>query len=154
LGAAYLGKWGWVEADLVLSFPLNTPELDIDRTTTANARVGGIFRLTERVKLGAGFFTDLSPQRTPDDFGESQIDFYGFTLGIDFANRSAPPTRDQDGFYLAFAVALRYSHGSGQLAGVAFPSAFPDPPGQPGQLNLVNIKINEFGINLALKAAF
>ncbi|MBW2225350.1 MAG: hypothetical protein JRF54_14285 [Deltaproteobacteria bacterium] len=50
LGAAYLGKWGWVEADLVLSFPLNTPALDIDRTTTANARIGGIFRLTERVK--------------------------------------------------------------------------------------------------------
>ena len=154
LGAAYLGKWGWVEADLVLSFPLNTPELGIDRTTTANARLGGIFRLTERMKLGAGFFTDLSPEQTPDEFGESQIDFYGFTLGIDFANRSAPPMGDEDGFYLAFAVALRYSHGSGQLAGVSFPSAFPDPPGQPGQLNPVNVKINEFGINLALKAAF
>ena len=154
LGAAYLGKWGWVEADLVLSFPLNTPELDIDRTTTANARIGGIFRLTERVKLGTGFFTDLSPEQAPDEFGESQIDFYGFTLGIDFANRSAPPTGDEDGFYLAFAVALRYSHGNGKLAGVTFPSTFPDPPGQPGQLNPVNVKINEFGINLALKAAF
>jgi hypothetical protein len=154
LGAAYLGKWGWVEADLVLSFPLNTPELGIDRATTPNARVGSIFRVAERVKLGAGFFTDLSPEQTPDAFGESQIDFYGFTLGVDFANRAAPPTSDEDGFYLAFAVALRYSHGNGKLAGVTFPSTFPDPPGQPGQLNPVNFKINEFGINLALKAAF
>ncbi len=154
LGAAYLAKWGWVEADMVLSFPLDTPELGIDQKTTANARVGGIFRITERLKLGAGFFTDLSPDRTPDEFGESQIDFYGFTLGVDFANRPAPPERDEEGFYLAFAVALRYSHGNGQLAGFAFPSTFPDPPGPVGQVNLVNVKINEFGINLALKAAF
>ena len=106
------------------------------------------------MKLGAGFFTDLSPERTPSDFADSQIDFYGFTLGIDFANRAAPPTSDEDGFYLAFAVALRYSHGGGQMAGVLFPSTFPDPAGQPGQLNPVNLKINEFGINLAVKAAF
>ena len=154
LGTAYLDKWGWIEADLVLSFPLNTPELGIDKKTTANARVGGIFRLTDRLKLGAGFFTDLSPERAPDDFGDSQIDFYGFTLGIDFANREAPPTKNEDGFYLAFAVALRYSHGNGTLAGVVFPSAFPQPTTLPGQLNPVNIKINEFGINLAVKAAF
>jgi hypothetical protein len=154
LGIATLGKWGWVEADLVLSFPLETPELGIDRKTTANARLGGVFRLTERLKLGAGFFTDLSPERTPDDFGESQIDFYGFTLGIDFANRAEPPKRGEDGFYLAFAVALRYAHSGGTLAGVAFPSAFPNPPSQPGQLNPVNVTINEFGINLAVKAGF
>jgi len=154
LGIATLGKWGWVEADLILSFPLETPELGIDKKTTANARLGGIFRLTERLKIGAGFFTDLSPERTPDEFGESQIDFYGFTLGIDFANRAEPPKRGEDGFYLAFAAAFRYSHGSGQLAGVTFPSTFPQPPGQPGQLNPVNVTINEFGINLAVKAAF
>jgi hypothetical protein len=154
LGVAYLGKWGWIEADLVLAFPLNTPALGIDRKTTANARVGGIFRVAERLKLGAGFFTDLSPERTPDAFGESQIDFYGFTLGVDFANRAAPPKKNEDGFYLAFAVALRYSHGSGKLAGIAFPSSFPQPPSQPGQLNPVNVTINEFGINLAVKAAF
>ena len=57
LGIATLGKWGWVEADMVLSFPLETPELGIDRKTVANARLGGIFGLTERLKLGAGFFT-------------------------------------------------------------------------------------------------
>jgi hypothetical protein len=154
LGAAYLGKWGWVEADLVLSLPLQTPELGIDLKTTANARVGGVFRLTDRVKLGTGFFTDLSPERTPEEFGESQIDFYGFTLGIDFSNRVAPPGDGEDGFYIAFAAALRYAHGNGTLAGVTFPSTFPQPTAIPGQLNPVNIQINEFGINLALKAAF
>ncbi len=154
LGAAFLGKWGWVEADMVLSFPLNSPALGIDWKTTANARVGGVFRLTERFKLGAGFFTDFSAEHAPSAFSESQIDFYGFTLGIDFANRPEPPKNEGDGSYLAFAVALRYAHGSGKIAGLRFPSTFPNPASAPGQLNVVAVTINDFGINLALKAAF
>ena len=154
LGAAWLGSWGWLEGDLIVNFPLQTPELGIDRKATANVRVGGVFRVTNRLKLGGGFFTDFSPEKAPTQFADSQLNFYGFTLGMDFANREAPPKRSDDGFYLAFAVALRYAHGGGTLAGVLFPSTFPDPSSQPGQVNLVDIKINEFGINLAVKAAF
>lgn len=154
LGIAGIGKWGWVEADLIVNFPLKTPELGIDRKTTADLRIGGIFPLTERLKIGAGFFTDFSPQRSVDGFGDTQIDYYGFTLGFDFANRQKPPERGEDGFYLAFAVAGRYSHGKGQLGGLQFPSTFPDPPAQPGALNIVDVRVNEFGINVAVKAGF
>ena len=154
LGAAYLGRWGWLEADLIVRFPLQTPELGIDRKTTANVRVGGIFRITDQLKLGAGFFTDFSPERAPVEFADTKIDFFGFTLGIDFANRAEPPERGDEGFYLAFAMALRYTHGKGDLLGVLFPTSFPSPPIQPGQPNIVGIKVNEFGINLAVKAAF
>ena len=154
VGAAYLRPWGWIEADLIVSFPLRTPELDIDLETTANVRLGGIFRVTDRLKLGGGLFTDFSPQTAPNQFGDSQLDFYGFTLGVDFANRSKPPEGGEDGFYLAFAAAFRYAHGKGTLAGLRFPSTFPNPSEQPGQLDIVGIKINEFGINLAVKAAF
>jgi len=154
LGAAYLGSWGWVECDLIVRFPLQTPELGIDWKTTANVRIGGIFRLTERLKLGGGFFTDFSPETEPSGFGESKANFYGFTLGVDFANRSEPPERGQEGFYIAFAVAFRYAHGNGRLVGLTFPSELPNPSTQPGQLDTVGIKINELGINLAVKAAF
>jgi hypothetical protein len=154
LGIAWLGSWGWLEGDLVLAFPLETPELGINRKTTANVRLGGIFKITDKLKLGAGFFTDFSPEEQLTGFSDSKLDFYGFTLGIDFANRAAPPERDAEGFYLAFAVALRYAHGSGSLAGFRFPSTFPDPPSQPGQLNIVDLTVNEYGINLAVKAAF
>ncbi len=154
LGAAYLGSWGWIECDLVLRFPLQTPELGIDWKTTANVRIGGIFQLTDRLKLGAGFFTDFSPEAEPSAFAESKVNFYGFTLGVDFANRAKPPARGEDGFYIAFAVAFRYAHGSGSVVGATFPSAFPTPPIQPGVLDTVGIKVNEFGINLAVKAAF
>ena len=154
LGATHIGKWGWVEVDLIVRFPLKTPELDIDWKTTADVRLGGIFRLTERLKLGAGFFTDFSPERGLDSFGDTKIDFYGFTLGFDFANRPEPPERGEEGFYIAFAVAARYEHGKGQVAGLLFPSSFPDPPSQPGQLNPVDVTINAIGINLAVKAGF
>ncbi|MBW2211784.1 MAG: hypothetical protein JRG67_12200 [Deltaproteobacteria bacterium] len=89
LGAAYLRPWGWVEADVIVHFPLQTPELGIDRKTTADVRIGGIFRITDRLKLGGGFFTDFSPEREPSEFADSKLNFYGFTLGVDFANREA-----------------------------------------------------------------
>ncbi|MGB9337940.1 MAG: hypothetical protein WCB63_01835 [Polyangiales bacterium] len=154
LGAAFLGGWGWVEADVVVHFPLKTSTLDIKWKTTTDVRLGGIFRLTDHLKLGAGFFTDFSPEPAPDEFGDTKINFYGFTLGIDFANREAPPKQDEDGFYIALAAAFRYSHGRGALAGIEFPATFPDPSSQPGILNLVDVTVNEFGINLAVKAGF
>lgn len=154
LGSAYLGKWGWIELDLIVGFPLKSPEVDINWHATANVKLGSIIYLTDRLKLGAGFFTDFSPEYAPDRFGESEINFYGFTVGIDFANRERPPERGEDGFYFAFAVALRYSHGAGTLAGLLLPATFPDPPAQPGTVNPVNVTVNELGINLAVKAAF
>lgn len=154
LGAAYLGRWGWIEADLIVGFPLQSPELDIAWKTTADVRVGAIIRITHRLKLGAGFSTDFSPDPTPSEFGDTQANFYNFTIGFDFANRDKPPERGDDGFYLAFAVAFKYSYGHGTIAGLTFADSPSDPPTQPDQINLVDLTINEFGINLAVKAAF
>lgn len=154
IGSAYLGRWGWVELDVVIGFPLESPELDIRWHTTANVRLGSVVKVTDKLKMGAGFFTDFSPEYGPNEFGETEIDYYGFTIGVDFANRENPPERGEDGFYLAFAVAFRYAHGRGKLAGLLFPETFPDPPAQPGTFNLVDVTVNEFGVNLAVKAGF
>ena len=154
IGGAWLHHWGWIELDLIVGFPLKTPALEFDWRATADVRLGGVFKLTDKLKLGAGFSTDFSPENTPSEFGDSKINYYGFTIGIDFANKERPPERGEDGFYLAFAVAFKYSHGSGQIAGLRFPTTFALPPSQPGQVNLVDITINEFGVNVAVKAAF
>ena len=151
VGVAWLNSWGWLEADLVIRFPLETPELGIDWDATPDARIGGIFKLTDRLKLGAGFFTDFSAVRTLTDFGDTKINFYGMTLGIDFANREKPTERGDDGFYVAFAAAVRYAHGSGNLLGFVIPASFQVPIVEQ---NIVPVKINEIGINLAVKAAF
>lgn len=153
-GIAYLGSWGWLEADLVVGFPLQSEVFDLDWNATADVRLGGVFRLTERLKLGAGFFTDFSPETTPDRFGDTQIDFYGFTVGIDFANREAPPSPGEEGFYLAFAVAVRYAYGTGQLGGLLFADEPTDLSEPAGQLNLVGVRVNEIGVNVAVKASF
>lgn len=151
VGLAWLESWGWIEADLIVRFPLKSVELDIDWKTKPDFRIGGIFRLTDRLKLGGGFFTDLSAVRSLDDFGDTKIDYYGMTIGIDFANRENPPEGGNDGFYLAFAAALRYAHGTGHLLGILLPATFQLPIAEQ---NLVPVKINEIGINLAVKAAF
>lgn len=155
IGASVLGeRWGWVELDLVVGFPLKSAEFDIDWKTTANIRIGGVFRIIDQLKIGVGFFTDFSPERTLDSFGDTEIDFFGATVGIDFSNREAPPEPGEDGFYIAFAVSLRYAHGDGNVAGLVFEPTFPEPPAPAGAVNLVNMKVNEYGINVALKAAF
>ena len=56
--------------------------------------------------------------------------------------------------YLAVAVAFRYAHGSGTLAGVTFPSAYPSAGTQPTEVNLVEVTVNELSANVAFKAAF
>jgi hypothetical protein len=35
LGVAWLGSWGWLEGDLIVNFPLQTPEFGIDLAVKA-----------------------------------------------------------------------------------------------------------------------
>ena len=151
VGIAWLRPRGWVETDLIVRFPLRTPAFDIDWKTVANVRIGGIVRLSKRLKLGAGFSTDFSATRNLDQFSENAIDFYRFTVGFDFANREAPPERGQSGFYLAFAVAVTYAYGRGHVVGAEFSNAFSAPL---FELRTVPVTANEAGINLAVKVGF
>jgi len=153
-GLAYLGSWGWIEGDLVVNFPLHAAELDIDWRTTADVQLGAVFNVTSKLKLGCGFFTDFSPQPTPSRFSETQVNLYGLNVGVDFANRAEPIETTEDGFYLALAVAFRYAHGSGTLAGATFSSAYPSAGNQPTEVNLVEVKVNELSANVAFKASF
>ncbi len=153
-GVAYLGSWGWIEGDLVLSFPLRTAALDIDWRTTADVHLGAVFAVTTKLKLGCGFFTDISAEPTPTQFAETQINSYGLSVGADFANRAEPTETTKEGFYLALAVAFRYAHGSGTMAGVAFPSTYPSAGTPPVELNLINVKVDELSVNVAFKASF
>jgi len=151
VGAAYLWPGGWVELDLIVRFPLQTPQLGIYWKTIADARVGAIFQITPKLKLGAGFSTDFSAVRSLDSFGESEFDFYRVTAGVNFSNRERPPEPGEGGFYLAFAIAARYSYGTGQVSGVRFAPSFQGPITEP---NIVPATANSIGINLAIKAAF
>jgi hypothetical protein len=157
-GIAYVGDWGWVEADLIAQWRLRTAELDIDLRAIINGRIGSSFRLTKFVKLGLGLFTDLSPidRLRVAPFATSDVDFYGVHLGFLFSNREVHPERadaagdaKEGGF--SIAIGFRYSYGRGQGLGVLIPAQY-DPSsiafeGTSG-------RINEIALNLGANVSF
>jgi len=156
-GIAYVGDWGWIEADLIIQWRLRTPDLDIDLQPVVNGRIGSAFRLTKFVNLGVGLFTDLSPidRLEVAPFATSDIDFYGAHLGFLFSNREVHPGRpaadagERGGF--AIAIGFRYSFGRGQGLGFLLPAQY-DPSsittaGTSGQ-------IHEIALNLGANVSF
>ncbi len=155
-GIAYVGNWGWVEADLIIQWRLRTPELDIDLQPVVNGRIGSAFRLTKFVNLGVGLFTDLSPidRLEVAPFATSDVNFYGAHLGFLFSNREVHPGRpdaDEGKGGFAIAIGFRYSHGRGQGLGVLFPAQY-----DPSSITTTsaNGKINEIAINLGANVSF
>ena len=155
-GIAYVGNWGWVEADLIIQWRLRTPELDIDLQPVVNGRIGSAFRLTKFVNLGVGLFTDLSPidRLEVAPFATSDVNFYGAHLGFLFSNRDVHPGRpdaDEGKGGFAIAIGFRYSHGRGQGLGILFPAQY-----DPSSITTTgaNGKINEIAINLGANVSF
>jgi long-subunit fatty acid transport protein len=91
----------------------------VDRRGVFNLRVGGVYSLTDTLGLGMGVFTDRSPQKTPDDFGEFQVDYYGVAAGLRFESpvRLAPGARVDD-IVFRTVVAARYALGLGETRGL------------------------------------
>lgn len=166
-GVAYVGRWGWVEADLVYYFRLREQELGLDLRGFVNGRLGSAFRVSKHVKLGLGAFTDFSQvdnlARLP--VATRKIDFFGVHLGFLYSTREVHPDRqtaaDDERLGISIAVGIRYSHGRGETLGVLVPDQY-DPsqiancsdPNMPSNCNAVATKVNEIGINLGAKVAF
>ena len=158
-GIAYVGDWGWVEADLIAQWRLRTPELDIDLRTIVNGRIGSSFRLTKFVKLGLGLFTDLSPidRIAVAPFATSDIDFYGVHLGFLFSNREVHPERAdtegdaKKGGGFSIAIGIRYAYGRGQALGLLLPATY-----DPSSITLEGARgsINEISLNLGANVSF
>ncbi|MGB9340485.1 MAG: hypothetical protein WCB63_14640 [Polyangiales bacterium] len=155
-GIAYVGNWGWIEADLIIQWRLRTPDLDIDLQPVVNGRIGSAFRLTKFVNLGVGLFTDRSPidRLEVAPFATSDVNFYGAHLGFLFSNREVHPGRpdaDEGKGGFAIAIGFRYSHGRGQGLGVLFPAQY-----DPSSITTTgaNGRINEIAINLGANVSF
>jgi hypothetical protein len=166
-GVAYVGKWGWVEGDIVYYFRMREPELYLDLRGFVNGRLGSSFRVSKHVKLGLGAFTDFSQVDNLDRLpvATRKIDFFGVHLGFLYSTREVHPDRqtaaDDEGVGVSIAVGVRYSHGRGETLGVLVPDQY-DPsqiascsdPNAPSNCNPVATKVNEIGINLGAKVAF
>ena len=145
LGVAYVWDGGWVSIDGDLQHPIDRPEAGIVRELVFGVRLGTRIRVDDKVALGFGLFTDRSPNRAPQQYGESRIDFYGGTFGVDIRS----PHRLGEGesaseIVFATHVSLRYALGVGTMAGLLFDTNAPDPA-QPYLLETI---VNEIGLQL------
>lgn len=154
VGAAYLGKHGWLEADVIVSFPMRAAALGLDYTAKADVQLGGILEVADRLKLGAGLFTDFGRNRNLEHLGDNRVDFYGFTIGSDFSNRGDFPLMKGKDVYIAIAAAFRYAFGVGQGLGMTFTETFPTPSDIPETPTRVDVRMHEMGVNFAFKAGF
>jgi hypothetical protein len=77
--------------------------------------VGGILRLSERLRVGAGFFTD----RAPDREGSARpVDFYGGTAGVEWGTLHLLRDQRRDRLTFSTSLSVRYAFGSGTVSAV------------------------------------
>jgi hypothetical protein len=107
-GVAVTGARGWLSAQLDF-----LPKWD--QQTGANVRAGGIYALSQTIRIGGGAFTDFDTPRSTKDL---RFDFVGGTAGILWRKhlddrRDAPST-----VVLSTTVAARYAYGWGVASAV------------------------------------
>ena len=100
--------------------PLRNAALFLDWGPTLNARIGGKRRMSDKITLGGGLYTDRSPLRAVRNFGDSELDFYGITLAFDWSTHYdvsaidgqvlAAPRKLRFGTTIAFSYALGVGH--------------------------------------------
>ncbi|MEZ4439827.1 MAG: hypothetical protein R3B72_12100 [Polyangiaceae bacterium] len=109
-----------------------------------NGRVGGAFPVSPRFALGAGFFTDRSPNVTPTSLGETKVDFYGGSFGVRYstAHRVTDDEEERKGLVFSTTVALRYALGLGEIGGLSF------SPLSPPAFFVADVTIHELSLHI------
>jgi len=132
LGGSYdVGSFR-VSAEGSLLTALEDSLFEVQERTTWNGRVGLRWAASDFWSFGGGLFTDRSPIESPTQFQQSRLDYYGITLGLDWARSfgvfSQGTERLEEPKILLFGttVALNYAIGIGEIAGAR---VGPDPAG-------------------------
>jgi hypothetical protein len=116
-GVAVTGTRGWVSAQLDF-----LPQWD--QQTSANVRAGGVYAVSETVRIGGGAFTDFN---TPRSTKEMRFDFVGGTAGVLW--RKQLDRRDAgSSVILSTTLATRYAYGWGVASVVVADPTNPDLP--------------------------
>ncbi|UJR86372.1 Hypothetical protein I5071_84670 [Sandaracinus amylolyticus] len=124
VGLAYRWDGGWIGIDGDVQHALVRPAIGVNREWVGGVRIGGRVQIDPSLSMGAGLFTDLDATRAVGDYGQTQIDFFGGTYGLELRN----PHRLGEGENAADIVfvntfALRYAVGVGRIGGLRFDTA-------------------------------
>jgi hypothetical protein len=101
-----------IEADIQPG--LNNQRANVNRRTVFNVRLGGLYSLSDIFSLGAGVFTDRSPDPRSGDALSGRGHFYGATLGAELGRRHRlHPAEQAEALLLSTTVALKYAYSKG-----------------------------------------
>lgn len=148
LGLAWrLGHRAWLGIDVDMSHELIAPDLNIDRRWVVNAHVGGRYWIDENMSFGAGLFTDVSPTRRITQYGQTQLDFFGGTIGIEIHTpHELGPDEHAATIVFAQTFALRYAVGVGQIGGLSFSDV--SPTMQTQEVAVTPTTVHELSLHL------
>lgn len=120
LAFAHRFSRGWVAGEIDVQPPLEVDAV-LRRRLVWNVRVGGSYRVDDRFTVGFGAFTDHSDRSPIAELGQTRVDFYGVTVGLEYRTRHDLGAAEQ-GKSLIFSTtfALRYAYGSGEVGGLLF----------------------------------
>lgn len=103
-----------LDGDVSAAFTPADPD-DRRWSTHWNLRLGGILRLSERMRVGAGFFTDRAPHR---EGNARPVDFYGGTAGVEWGTLHLLRNERRDRLTFSTSLSVRYAYGSGTMSAV------------------------------------
>ncbi len=121
-GIAFGYRWsgGWIAAELDVSPPLELPDV-VDRRFLWNVRIGGRVEVDDRLGVGVGLFTDQSERSPIEDLGQTRIDFFGLSGGVEYRTpHLLGANEDAEDLVFSTTVALRYAVGVGEVGGLQF----------------------------------
>jgi hypothetical protein len=147
LGLAWRARRAWIGIDTEIAHELTARELDIERRWVVNVHVGGRYWIDENMSFGAGIFTDVSPTRRITEYGQTQTDFVGGTIGLEIHTpHDLGPHEHAETIVFAQTFALRYAVGVGHIGGLTFSEA--SPTMQTADVSVAPTTIHELSLQL------
>lgn len=142
-----------VSAEADLQPALQNADAGVMREAVFNARVGLYYQLQGLVALGAGLFTDRSPDRlSPGDISTAG-DFYGGSLGVELGERHFLSQIEREkSLVFSTVIALRYAHSAARTRRIIVdpsPEAAEVFQSAPGDM-----KVHELSLYLGTGFAF
>ncbi|MBX3274602.1 MAG: hypothetical protein KF729_30330 [Sandaracinaceae bacterium] len=144
IALAHRFERGWIALEVDLQ-----PALQLDgvlsRRFVWNVRAGGRFEVDDNLGIGFGAFTDHSELHPIDELGQTRVDFYGLSAGLEYrsGHRLADNERSSN-LVFSTTVGLRYAVGFGEVGGLLF-----DPRGGVTRDTVaVDTTIHELGLHI------
>jgi hypothetical protein len=144
LALAYRIGEGWLAGEFDVQPALHRPDIDVDRKAVLNARLGFYQPVLPSIALGAGLFTDRSPDAVRESLLGGGGDFYGGTVGVEITNaHRLAPTEPVDSLVFSGFFALRYAYSNGSFGRAVGNADASNPLAEPFQSAHGTLRVHE-----------